>query len=308
MGGIVARLALTFEIDKLVDVVLTLSSPHLLPPLTFEHDMEAIYRRITYQHNASSPLLLSLCGGVSDTQIVSDMCALTQELVSVDDGFAVFTTGVPGVWTGVDHQAMMWCHQVRWRLARVLLEFTRVDSRQEQLAIAERWLLGRSEGRISPAPAEVIEVPVTSTNMTALLLPKPSSFVPRDPAAHIQWCPSKDTCRDLVMEITTFPWVSDDEAPFPLPGEGIRSNELAFAVNLQLPSSTGTLQIHVSQGDGIIVGPRVFGSARSNTWGKHRRVQMITYGMQFLTQCLPFLSVLHCIFRASPRTPSVSTD
>ncbi|ORX38892.1 GPI inositol-deacylase PGAP1-like protein, partial [Kockovaella imperatae] len=118
MGGIVARLA-AIEVSDLVDVIFTMSTPHLYPPVALEWSMESIYNTINSQsHHGSGPVLLSICGGVSDTQIVSDACSLTHDLVGKDGGFAVFTTGIPGAWTGVDHQAMVWCHQVRWRVAR----------------------------------------------------------------------------------------------------------------------------------------------------------------------------------------------
>lgn len=106
MGGIVSRLAAKQEH---VDLVMTMSTPHTMPPLPLDHASEDIFRRAL----ANPVPFISICGGVSDTQVVSDSCAI---------GNTLFTTGLAGVWTGVDHQAMVWCHQIRSRIVPLLLQ------------------------------------------------------------------------------------------------------------------------------------------------------------------------------------------
>ena len=269
MGGIVARLALSLGINSLVDVVLTMSTPHLLPPAMFEYEMESIYRSISYRHNASSPLLFSLCGGVSDSQIVSDACALPQGIISPTDGFAVFTTSIPGTWTGADHQAMVWCHQVRWRVARVLLEMTRFTQREEQLNIAEKWLLGRSGGLSSPSPPfKIISVPVTSVSMSMVLSSPTSGFAQHSPEVRIQYCETEHACHDIEATYEILPQPLDNSAPFPLPGEGIKPHELAFAINMQLSAPYGMIKIYAPSHIDIVVGQSSTETVYGNSWGE----------------------------------------
>lgn len=145
MGGIVARHAVTRLGQALVPAIITMSTPHLIPPMTFERGMQDVYNEIDafWRNTAETdtvysvpPVLISICGGTADTQISSDSCALqsiTRPSVSdetalsdsVDEGtLAVFTTGMEGVWTGVDHQAMVWCDQVRRVVATTLLDMS----------------------------------------------------------------------------------------------------------------------------------------------------------------------------------------
>jgi hypothetical protein len=171
MGGIVARHAVTRLGEATVSAIMTMSTPHLIPPVTFERGMQDIYNEIDafWQDTAGSdfpysvpPVLISICGGTADTQISSDSCALqpigvnsdpkTAQSDPVDNGtFAVFTTGMEGIWTGVDHQAMVWCDQVRRVVATTLLDMSAIihDRAAELIRIrgelaktARRRLLG----------------------------------------------------------------------------------------------------------------------------------------------------------------------
>ena len=156
-----------------------MSTPHLIPPVTFERGMQELYDEIESYWRAwpthgispsarnshtDPPVLVSICGGTADTQISSDSCALKVNQVELsgipstrgyqpDNGtFAVFTTGMEGVWTGVDHQAMVWCDQVRRVVATTLLDMSAtnhdrmdtdpVDLREELSRKARRRLLG----------------------------------------------------------------------------------------------------------------------------------------------------------------------
>ena len=269
MGGIVARLALIFDVAAPVDVLLTMSTPHVLPPATLEYGMESLYREISHPHGSTSPLLISVCGGVSDSQIVSDGCVLPREIISAQDGFAVFTTGIPGVWTGVDHQAMMWCHQLRWRIARVLLDMTRTPHRQKQLEVAEKWLLGRHLSLARPSSAfATLSVRVTSRSMTVLVWSPITGFLYSEPEVVMQWCKTEESCRNIEGNIEAFPQPGNDSAPFPLLGEGIKAPELAFAITLELEEAVGMLKIDTPKGVEAVVGPRKEETV-GHTWGKH---------------------------------------
>jgi glycosylphosphatidylinositol deacylase len=193
MGGIVTRSAMSSGVRNLVDSIITMSTPHIYPPVPLHWDMEGIYNSLPSQ-NASSPLLVSLCGGISDTQIVSDSCAVA---LSKSDGFTVFTTGISGVWTGVDHQAMVWCHQVRWKVARAILESTAVTRRDERLAIYQQWFLGPMDN--------------PSANFTSIMKPEQSHVRLGNPGSPI-------------------PWLADPHSPFPSVGEGVKPNEIAHVI------------------------------------------------------------------------------
>jgi len=134
MGGIVARLSLTLvqsgydvlrdDISELVAAIITMSTPHAMPPVSIDRGMEKIYSDINvyWEQDVQVPVLVSICGGTADTQISSDACVLPG--YSADKrgrSFSVFTTGIHGIWTGVDHQAMVWCDQIRSRVARAVL-------------------------------------------------------------------------------------------------------------------------------------------------------------------------------------------
>ncbi|KAJ9120760.1 hypothetical protein QFC22_002692 [Naganishia vaughanmartiniae] len=180
MGGIVARHAVTRLTDPRVSTIITMSTPHLIPPVTFERGMQVVYDVIeafwrsawldrqfvvdSSEEEHGLPVLVSICGGSADTQISSDSCALEPLKIehkstspatvhSTDMGtFAVFTTGMEGIWTGVDHQAMVWCDQVRRTVATTLLDLSAVSldqsphaigsSRQKMTEITRRRFLG----------------------------------------------------------------------------------------------------------------------------------------------------------------------
>lgn len=203
MGGIVARHAVTRNISS-VSAIITMSTPHMIPPVMFERGMQELYDEIDVYWKTWSttetkstakpsqsihPVLVSICGGTADTQISSDSCALTADHAqfgstsqrrsdNMDNGtFAVFTTGMEGVWTGVDHQAMVWCDQVRRTVATALLDMSAtnhdrindnpVDLREDLSQTARRRLLGertaaeltgRETGAIRTSAAEMTEI------------------------------------------------------------------------------------------------------------------------------------------------------
>ncbi|MBW1279600.1 GPI inositol-deacylase, partial [Escherichia coli] len=50
--------------------------------------------------------LVSIAGGSLDTVVPSDYASL-ESLVPETHGFTVFTSGIPTVWTSMDHQAIL---------------------------------------------------------------------------------------------------------------------------------------------------------------------------------------------------------
>jgi glycosylphosphatidylinositol deacylase len=179
MGGIVAQHAVTRLPDPTtVRTVVTLSTPHQQAPVTTDSSLAQAYSDIATffspanaldrQHPACEHLLVSLCGGSPDPTLAADACALPEATYGPLGALGVFTSGLIGAWTGVDHEAMVWCHQVRWRVARLLLELGGRDGwrlsapREDRRRVSAEWLIGAgppSESRGEPlAPNDWIRL------------------------------------------------------------------------------------------------------------------------------------------------------
>lgn len=135
MGGVVARAMLVqpnYQANS-INTIITMSAPHARPPVTFDGQIVQIYDEINeYWRRAYSqkwannnPLwhvtLVSIAGGNLDTIVPSDYASL-ESLVPETHGFTVFTTGIPTVWTSMDHQAILWCDQFRKVVSRALYD------------------------------------------------------------------------------------------------------------------------------------------------------------------------------------------
>ncbi|KAM0252377.1 hypothetical protein ACHAQJ_007709 [Trichoderma viride] len=108
-----------------------MSAPHARPPVTFDGRIVQIYdeindywrRAYTQKWASNNPLwhvtLVSIAGGNLDTVVPSDYASI-ESLVPETHGFTVFTSGIPTVWTSMDHQAILWCDQFRKVLAQTL--------------------------------------------------------------------------------------------------------------------------------------------------------------------------------------------
>lgn len=142
MGGIVARTMVTLPnyVDNSINTILTLASPHAASPLTFDGDLIRLYSGVDrfWYDGYNLPLLVahqrlanlslvSITGGILDDTLPADYTTLGF-LVPATNGFTTYTTGISEVWTPIDHLAIVWCHQLRKRLAQVLLDIT--DRRQ----------------------------------------------------------------------------------------------------------------------------------------------------------------------------------
>lgn len=165
MGGIVSRVMVTLPnyLDDSIKSIITLSTPHAMAALTFDRDIMRIYQAINdfwYQglelrdnelsKTAYSKLkdisIVSIAGGLSDTIVPSDYTTL-KSLVQPTNGFTVFTSGIPGVWTSIDHLAIVWCDQLRTVLLNLLLDMVDVTSTNKVHSLRRRIEL--SKGRLS---------------------------------------------------------------------------------------------------------------------------------------------------------------
>ncbi|CCM00426.1 uncharacterized protein FIBRA_02458 [Fibroporia radiculosa] len=145
MGGVVATALLP---HSNISALITMSTPHTLPPARLDRRIEAIYFSNQDVLLSDSTPILSLCGGATDLMVPAESCILHEPL-SETDGHAdislpyrrtVFTSALEGAWTGVGHREIVWCHQVRWRIARAALELATVSSRVERENVLDKWL------------------------------------------------------------------------------------------------------------------------------------------------------------------------
>ncbi|TPX56784.1 hypothetical protein PhCBS80983_g04294 [Powellomyces hirtus] len=154
MGGLVARTLPTLSnfVAGSVNTIITLATPHVAPPAPLEWRLARHYRDLNgvwSQHlgdgstavqdtlGLRSSTLISIAGGTHDTMISS---ALTEvrTFLPPENGFTVYSTSMPNVWTAADHRAILWCNQVVKSLSRALFEVVDSASPQKTIGRAER--------------------------------------------------------------------------------------------------------------------------------------------------------------------------
>lgn len=151
MGGVVARAMLVQPnyLANSINTILTMSAPHARPPVTFDGQIVQLYDDINeYWRQAyaqkwanNNPLwhvtLVSIAGGGLDSVVPSDYASL-ESLVPETHGFTVFSTGIPKVWSAMDHQAILWCDQFRIVIAQALLDVVDVNRASQTKPRADR--------------------------------------------------------------------------------------------------------------------------------------------------------------------------
>lgn len=150
MGGMVARSMLhmsNYQEDS-INTIITLATPHSRAPVSFDVDMVSTYQDMNSYWRESyslepenNPLadvtLVSVAGGGLDTMIASEYTSLTS-IVPDTHGFTVFTSGIPHVWTGMDHLAIMWCDQLRKAIVKAIFDVVDVRRPAQTRAQSER--------------------------------------------------------------------------------------------------------------------------------------------------------------------------
>ncbi|KAJ7167587.1 PGAP1-like protein-domain-containing protein [Mycena filopes] len=145
MGGVVATALLSLpDPDIAIAAIITMSTPHTLPPARFDARIDALYERNARILEADATPIVSLCGGATDMMIPSEACILpsphSAESPSPPFRRTVFSSALEGAWTGVGHREMVWCHQVRWRVARAALELSAAPTPASRGVVLDRWL------------------------------------------------------------------------------------------------------------------------------------------------------------------------
>jgi glycosylphosphatidylinositol deacylase len=163
MGGIVATSLLP---SPNISAIITMSTPHQLPPARFDRRIAAIYAHNQAALATADTPILSLCGGAPDLMVPSESCILPDAANMSVYRRTVFSSALEGCWTGVGHQVVVWCHQVRWRVARAALELGSVSTSEERGVVLDRWLRdGRSP---RPEPGYAARLHLNQTSYTVL--------------------------------------------------------------------------------------------------------------------------------------------
>ncbi|KAI8094669.1 PGAP1-like protein-domain-containing protein [Thamnidium elegans] len=148
MGGIVARTMFMQPnyIPYSIRTIVTIATPHLVAPLLLDTGIYKAYKDIktywkTHQDQLKDVVLISIAGGSLDNIIHSDGVVI-DKVVSKTNGFTTYTTSIPGVWTGCDHMAILWCKQFIQVLSSTLLSVVNGGSTvEERMRVFEYHLL-----------------------------------------------------------------------------------------------------------------------------------------------------------------------
>ncbi|GKU02063.1 gpi inositol-deacylase [Fusarium langsethiae] len=191
MGGVVARAMLVqpnYQTNS-INTIITMSAPHARPPVTFDGQIVQIYDEINdYWRRAYSqkwannnPLwhvtLVSIAGGGLDTIVPSDYASL-ESLVPPTHGFTVFSTGIPTVWTSMDHQAILWCDQFRKVITKTLYDIVDVHRGSQTKPRAERMKTFKKRFLTGMEPTMEKDLPLKEATTLLTLSDDSDSILP----------------------------------------------------------------------------------------------------------------------------------
>ncbi|KAE9404806.1 PGAP1-domain-containing protein [Gymnopus androsaceus JB14] len=277
MGGIVATSLLP---SQDIAAIITMSTPHTLPPARFDQRVDEIYahNRETLHHD-STPIL-SLCGGATDMMIPSESCILPPSVEGLEIPYrrTVFSSALEGAWTGVGHRQMVWCHQVRWRVARAAMELTLATSVADRGVILDKWLrdghtLPPAENSLKVIPSGERLILTQPRGSRTYLLPSqklpPGSIPPISPQkpnsllVSVALCSGStvslqcDTLQPVAHKLIPNP---TSDSIFPVPQQGTDESEGVVLFEAEVVPATGSeaqwvaVKIERSDGEGWVLG------------------------------------------------------
>ncbi|CEI99970.1 hypothetical protein RMCBS344292_14042 [Rhizopus microsporus] len=165
MGGIVARTMFTMYNYQhgTINTVITMSTPHMLPPAPFDWKISQLYDDIHrfWQEKISSVLkdvaIVSIAGGTLDNTVCSDSTNI-ESIIPATHGFTVFSTAVPNVWTAADHVSILTCNQLVKVISKALLDITDIRRAPQTKPLEDRMralrqaFLGSPEDKVGDLP------------------------------------------------------------------------------------------------------------------------------------------------------------
>ncbi|KAF8977835.1 GPI inositol deacylase [Entomortierella lignicola] len=180
MGGIVARTLFIMDnfVAGSVNTILTLATPHMVPPLALDYTITDIYDKIeefwirgyeSPQAALANVSLVSIMGGNQDITVNSDAGNI-HYIVPQSHGFSVFTSSIPHAWVGSDHLSILWCNQVVKQIGIALVEMIdastsdQVKPLTERLRVLRNHLLSEDPLFSSPGSRDIIIVNLSSVS------------------------------------------------------------------------------------------------------------------------------------------------
>lgn len=164
MGGIVARAMFTMNNYQhgTINTIMTMSTPHMLPPAPFDWKISQLYDDINqfwqegfskhameadnndrYHHESLGDIsIISMAGGTLDNTVCSDSTNIGS-IVPATHGFTVFSTAIPNVWTGADHVSILTCNQLVKVVSKTLIDIVDVRKGSQTKPLEERMQIMR---------------------------------------------------------------------------------------------------------------------------------------------------------------------
>lgn len=277
MGGTVAVSLLP---HPNISAIITMSTAHTLPPARLDRPIDSILSKNWAILREDPTPILSLCGGATDLLVPAESCFLpgsaSRAGVSSPYRRTVFTSALEGAWTGIGHLEMVWCHQVRWRVARATIELAAAAEHSPEVRgqVLDRWLrdghiateddtgqhrdsldlsvLGPEDVDYSdsltlrgpPQPhTYLLPVPSGNSSKFALYLSRGSidPISPHHPLplrVSVHLCPSSRSSTCPRLQPTTLKLVPEPVLgrPFPVPDEGSDESEGVVVFAADVPS------------------------------------------------------------------------
>ncbi|PCH40901.1 PGAP1-domain-containing protein [Wolfiporia cocos MD-104 SS10] len=190
MGGVVATALLP---HPNVSAIITMSTPHTVPPARLDRRINSVYSSNRQILQTDETPILSLCGGATDLMVPAESCVLPAPKEDVYRR-TVFTSALEGAWTGVGHREMVWCHQVRWRVARAAIDLAAQKTPENHALVLDRWL---RDGHTLPPPFSDRDAELDELDVTTL---KDSEVAYHDPAKTL-FLPKPDAARTYLMPV-----------------------------------------------------------------------------------------------------------
>ena len=167
MGGVVARLAvknLGMEIKakslhspqlnlveskyiEQVDTIITLGTPHVTSPWPIDETTSKLYQSLNtfyFDHKNDylrNLVILSISGGIADTQVQSELSELPMELISSSKSLFVQSTSIPSVRQSIAHQALCRCKSLLETISKSIydIEIQKTTKPKHKISIFKKY-------------------------------------------------------------------------------------------------------------------------------------------------------------------------
>lgn len=167
MGGVAARTLVTLDnyVPNSVNTIITLSTPHAYPPITFDRDITQLYDLVgrwwRYKPDNVEIALVSIAGGHKDLLVLPDMTVIDSL-----GGISAFSYEIPNVGLGIDHLAIVWCAELRTAIIEALNDIVDPEVPERTLPYKQRM----------SALAKILKQPVDLVGIEKIEAPRSVLF------------------------------------------------------------------------------------------------------------------------------------